>query len=155
MLGPLRVEHESDLNGCDMGELSFRAQTETREGAQGPQKGGRRSRCASGWREVVRQTVMKSSLGLTFTASIPSKGRGPLAPSLPTWTKTLSFTVKKREKRTQRKRENGRRAVITARQPILGRRREELFRRWPASGVNSKSGCLRNKRAPVGFHPPP
>lgn len=40
MLGPLREEHESDLNGCDMGELSFRAQAETRDGEQGPWRGG-------------------------------------------------------------------------------------------------------------------
>lgn len=65
------------------------------------------------------------------------------------------LSLSRRERKTQRKIENGRLAVITARQPILGHRREELFRQWPASGVNSNSGCLRNKRAPVGFHTPP
>lgn len=53
------------------------------------------------------------------------------------------------------KRQSRQLAVITARQPFLGQRREGLFWRWPVSKVNSESGCLCNKRAPVGSHPPP
>lgn len=141
-----------------MGELSFRAQAETRDGAQGPWRGVWRRWGAQGWWGVVRRTWWSPPGPDVHCIHSPqgTPAAGTVSPNLnKDAISHCQDETQKREKRTQRERQSGRLAVITARQPFLGQRREGLFRRWPASEVNSKSGCLCNKRAPVGSHPPP
>ncbi len=123
----------------------------------GPMEGRVTEVMCSGMTRGCPSNVMKSSRAWRALHPFPIRDAGCWPTPQLKQRRYLSLSRRdpeESEKKHRGKRQRGRLAVITACQPFLGQRREGLFRRWPASEVNSKSGCLCNKKAPVGSHPP-